>query len=223
MNLAKAGQKFKQQWDRFFETAEKPLCCIFCEGTKIYWNGQRQRTASVMIDNEVFYLTDILCKRVKCATPGCKKSWTLRPAGLMPRRHYQLCVVANAANKFLFDPQATLTLVARLHSCCRRSVGRWLNWIAGIADPQALTRRLLNISKNAASTTAFKVSDIFQKAASTGKKIFERTAQNLCILEALGTAYGYEPPGLRAVVEAAISNRDRVTTYHRPSIPELAQ
>ncbi|MCK4727644.1 MAG: hypothetical protein KAT27_01860 [Desulfobacterales bacterium] len=223
MNLAKAGQKFKQQWDRFFKTAEKPLCCIFCEGTKIYWNGQRERTASVLIGDEVVHLTDILCKRVKCANPECKKSWTLRPSGLMPRRHFQLCVVANATSKFLFDPQATLTLVANAHRCCRRTVGRWLDWIAGIAAPADLIRRLLNVSKDAASNTAFKVSDIVQKAASTAKKIFERTAKNLCILEALGTAYGYEPPSLRGVVEAAISNRDRVTTYHRPFIPELAQ
>jgi hypothetical protein len=223
MNLTKAGQEFKQQWDHFFETVEKPCCCIFCKGTKIYWNGQRQRTASVMIANKVAHLTDILCKRVKCATPECKKSWTLRPAGLMPRRHYQLCVVAHATSKFLFDPQATLTLVAQLHCCCRRTVGRWLNWIGGIADPADLIRRLLKVSKDAASTTVFKMSDIFQKAAGTGRKIFERTAKNLCILEALGTAYGYEPPGLRAMVEAAISNRDRVTTYHRPFIPELAQ
>jgi hypothetical protein len=223
MNLSKASQKFKQRWDHFFETVEKPSCCIFCKGTPIYWNGQRQRTASVMIDTKVVYLTDIPCKRVKCATPGCKKSWTLRPAGLMPRRHYQICVVAHATSKFLFDPCATLTLVANVHRCCRRSVGRWLNWIAGIADPQALACRLLNISKDAGSTVTFNVSEIFQKAASTGKKIFERTAKNLCILEALGTACGYKPPGLRGVVEAAISNRDRVTTYHCPFIPELAQ
>ena len=62
MNLTKAGQEFKQQWDHSFETVAKPSYCIFCKGTKIYWNGLRQRTASVMIDNEVAHFTDILCK-----------------------------------------------------------------------------------------------------------------------------------------------------------------
>jgi hypothetical protein len=219
MNLAKAGQEFKEQCDRFFETAQKPASCIFCNCTKIYWNGQRQRTASVKRGDEVVYHADIICRRVKCADPECKKSWTLRPPGLTPRRHYQLCVVASAASKFLFDSHATLTLVAKVHRCCRRTVGRWLQWIADIADPKELMGRLCNVSKN----RALKATDIFRQAVSKGKKVFQLAAENLCILNALGKACGYEAPGLISVVEAAISNRDRITTYHHPFIPELAQ
>ena len=219
MNLTKAGQKFKEQCNRFFDTVEKPTSCIFCNCTKIYWNGQRQRTASVKSEDEVVYHADILCKRVKCASPKCKKSWTLRPPGLMPRRHYQLCVVASAASKFLFDPYATLTLVAKTHCCCRRTVGRWLQWIADIADPKELMGRLCNVSEN----RALKTTDIFRQAVSRGRKAFQRAAENLCVLEALGKACGYEPHGLRAVIEAAVSNRDRITTYSDPFIPELAR
>lgn len=223
MNLQKATEKFKEQWDRCFKTAEKPCSCIFCQGSRIYWNGHRERTVSVVIGDEVVYLTDILYKRVKCANPECKKSWTIRPSGLMPRRHYQLCIVAQATNKFLFDPHSTLTSIADEHCCCRRTVGRWLKWISGIAEPSELIRRLLYLSKEPALTTVFKVSEIFRKAANTAKKTFQRTAQILCLLEALGMAHGYEPPGFRGVVEAAISNRDRLTTYLCPLIPELAR
>ncbi|MFQ5976227.1 MAG: hypothetical protein ACE5J5_07935 [Candidatus Hydrothermarchaeales archaeon] len=222
MNLHKAVEKFKEQWDRFFETVEKPSGCIFCEGSRIYWNGQRERTASVLIGDEVVYLIDILCKRVKCANLECKKSWTLRPPGLMPRRHYQLCIVAHGASKFLFDSHATLTSVADEHQCSRRTVGRWLKWISGIAEPSELIRRLFYISKKP-TNTFLKVWEILRKAASTSKKMFKRTAKNFCILEALGTAYGYEPPAFRGVIEAAISNRDRITTYRYPFIPELAR
>jgi hypothetical protein len=219
MNLCKADQKFKEQCDRFFETVKRPASCIFCNCTKIYWNGQRQRTASVKWKDEMVYHADILCKRVKCADPECKKSWTLRPPGLMPRRHYQLCVVASAGSKFLFDRHATLTLVAEAHCCCRRTVGRWLQWIAGIAEPKELMVRLFNVSKN----RALKVTDIFSQAVSRGREVFQRATENLCILEALGKACGYESPGLKGVVEAVVSNRDRITTYNHPFIPELAR
>jgi hypothetical protein len=133
MSLHKGGKKFKELCDRFFETVKKPSHCPFCQGLRIYWNGHRERTASVMADDGVVHLTGILCKRVKCANPPCRKSWTLRPPGLMARCHYQICVVASAMRQWLFEPHSTLTAVARAHQCCRRTVGRWLRWIRGIA------------------------------------------------------------------------------------------
>jgi len=142
MSLHNGSEKFKELWDRFFETVKKPCHCPFCHGRRIYWNGHRERSASVMEGDRVSYLTDILCRRVKCANPACRKSWTLRPPGLMPRRHYQLCVVASAMKQFLFEPRRTLTAVAAAHQCCRRTVGRWLRSMAGLASP-ALVRPVI--------------------------------------------------------------------------------
>lgn len=133
MSLHKGGKEIKGLWDHFFETVKKPGHCPFCQGLRIYWNGHRERSASVLEGDRVIHLTDILCKRVKCANPPCRKSWTLRPPGLMARRHYQLCVVASAMRQWLFEPHSTLTAVARAHECCRRTVGRWLRWIRGIS------------------------------------------------------------------------------------------
>lgn len=223
MNLYQAVGKIKEQWDRFFETVEKPCSCIYCQGTRIYWNGQRERTASIFIEEEVVYLTDILCKRVKCANPGCKKSWTLRPPGLMPRRHYQLCIVAHGTDKFLLGPHVTLTSIAYEYQCSRRTVCRWLNWISDIAEPPTLIDRLFSVSKELPFTTVLKVFVIIRKINGACKRIFQRAAKNFYILEALGMAYQYYPPGFRGMIETTISNRDRVTTYHRPFIPELAQ
>jgi len=135
MSLHNGTGKFKELCDRFFETVKRPHHCPFCQGLRIHWNGHRERSASVMEGDCVRHLADILCRRVKCANPTCRKSWTLRPPGLMPRRHYQLCVVASAVRRFLFDPHSTLTAVARAHQCCRRTVGRWLGWIAGPSAP----------------------------------------------------------------------------------------
>ena len=135
MSLHNGTGKFKELCDRFFETVTKPRCCPFCYGRRIYWNGHRERSASVMEGDRVTHFTDILCRRVKCANATCRKSWTLRPAELMPRRHYQLCVMASAVRQFLFGPRRTLTAVARAHQCCRRTVGRWLRWVAGPSAP----------------------------------------------------------------------------------------
>lgn len=223
MNLQKAVEDFKEQWDRFFETVQKPDSCIFCECSRTYWNGQRERTASVLIGEEVAYLIDLLCRRVKCANGECKKSWTLRPPGLMPRRHYQLCVVAHGTKEFLFHPDSTITSVAHEHPCSRRTVGRWLKWIGEIAEPSDLIRRLFSVSKETAVAFGFKISEMIIMATNAGKKAFQRTTKNFCVLEAFGTAYGREPAGFRGVIEAVIANRDRITTYRSPFIPELAR
>ena len=143
MSLHNGGGKFKELCDRFFEAVKKPRCCPFCYGQRIYWNGHRERSASVMEGDRVSHFTDIVCRRVKCANPPCRKSWTLRPPGLMPSRHYQLCVVASAVRQVLFGPHRTLTAVARAHQCCRRTVGRWLRWIRGLAGPSALVRPVI--------------------------------------------------------------------------------
>jgi hypothetical protein len=184
-------------------SVKKPHHCPLCRCRRIYWNGSRERSASVLEGDNVSYLTDILCRRVKCA--GCKKSWTLRPPGLMPRRHYQLGVVARATRQFLFEPHSTLTSVARAHQCCRRTVGRWLRWIGDLASPSALIRRLSAISGESSTT------------GEDGRieRIFE-------LLEALGRAYGFRFP-FGGLIEAVIADRDRVSTYRSPAIPELAR
>lgn len=215
MNVQEEAEKLKQQWNQFFEEVKKPCKCI-----KLFWNGRRERTASVLIGDQTVYLIDILCRRTKCSQ--CKKSWTIRPEGLMPGWHYQLCVVAHAASRFLFDTDATLSKVADIYQCARRTVGRWLKWIAGIAKPSELIRCLFAISKKSMGTI-IKVKDIEKKVAHTGAQPFKRAARNLLILQALARVIGYTGNGFQSMVECAIFNRNGVTTYDDPFIPELAQ
>ena len=221
MNLHKEIDKFKEQWDDYWEGVEKPGSCIFCEGDRLCWNGHRERSASVLIGDNVVYLTGILCKRVKCADPECKRSWTLRPPGLMPRRHYQLCVLGHGLAQFFSDSHETLTSVAAAHCCSRRTIGRWLHWVAGIAEPVALIRRLFHVSKEAVVQTFAKIYETFRTAPD--KIIFSGAVNNFYFLDALGSAEGYAPQGFRGLLESAIANCDRITTYRFPFIPELAR
>jgi hypothetical protein len=141
----------------------------------------------------------------------------------MPRRHYQLCIVDCATRKFLYDPHATLTSIADEHCCSRWTIRRWLNWIAGIGEVSALIDRLTEALKQSVSTTTVKVDDTLKAACCVCKKAFLRSAKILCLLDALGLAYGYKPPGFMHLIEAVIAGRDRVTTYQSPAIPELAR
>lgn len=217
MNLQEEAEKLKEQWNRIYDNLDKPCECIFCKCVRLYWNGRRERTASVLINDQVVYVTGIWCKRTKCSQ--CKKSWTIRPKGLMARRHYQLCVVTNAADSFLFDADATLSKVANIYRCARRTVGRWLNWIAGIAKPCQLIGRLRCISEQSVRSIECSVG----KVAHTGTKPFKRCATNLLALRALAKASGSFADGFQSIFEGIICNRDAVSTYHDPFIPELAR
>lgn len=170
----------------------------------------------------VVYLSDAGCRRVKCANQQCKKSWTLRPPGLMPGRHYQLCVVASAARAFLFEPHSTLTSVVAAHPCCRRTVGRWLHWLAGIAKPSSLIRRLRRLGA-LSRPQVFARRDTSRAMGTRSRKVFERTARVFGLLEALGRAYGYEQSPFARMIESILSGRGRVTPYRFPAIPELAR
>jgi hypothetical protein len=219
MRVHQGSEELKKAWDQFLETADKPCCCPFCQGRRIYWNGYRERSASVLDGDEVAYLSEVVCRRVKCANRQCKKSWTLRPPGLIPRRHYQLCVVASAMRQFLFQPHSTLTSVAAAHQCCRRTLGRWLHWIAGIAKPSVLIARLKAIS----STERFPARDSSLAPGTPARTIFERAARIFCLLETLGRAHGYTDAPFTKLIEEILSHRDRVANYRLPIIPELAR
>ena len=219
MSVHKGSEELKKAWDQFLETVDKPRCCPFCQGLRVYWNGYRERSASVLDGDEVAYLSDVVCRRVKCANGQCKKSWTLRPPGLVPGRHYQLCVVASAARQYLFDPQSTLTSVAAAHQCCRRTVGRWLHWIAGIAKPSSLTHRLGAVP----STGRFASRDHNRGIGTRARKVFDCAARVFCLLETLGKAYGHKEAPFGRMIEAIITARERGTPYCFPPIPELAR
>jgi len=223
-SVSQTVEVLKHEWRGFYDQAAKPRRCIFCGGTRLWWNGWRHRTASLLIGEQVVYVDEVACRLVKCGTPGCNKSWTLRPPGLAPQRHYQLCVVAQALSAYLFDPAATLEQVARATGCARRSVGRWITWVAGIATAGELLRHLVAAGGTARVPSLPEVASLALRARDCAHRLILRgAAQVLCLLEALGQALSFSPPGLRAVVEAVVDGRYQATTYARPRILAFAR
>jgi hypothetical protein len=223
MKIAEATEQLKQRWKQFAEKAKKPAQCIFCAGLKVWWNGKRERSASLLVDGVVIYLAEVVCRRVKCGRADCGKSWTLRPPGLFPQRHYQLCVTAQGLSHYLYEPAGSLEKVAQACTCSERTVARWVNWTALVADPQGLERKVLEALGHPVLAPLRSISARFARFCCRQRQnVLARAGQVLCLLEALGQARGYEPPGLRSVLSAVVAGRYRLTTYRAPVLPDFA-
>lgn len=208
-------------WARFVDEVARPARCLECAHPRVHWDGFAERTATVQVDDRAVHVTGIRCRRVRCAS--CHARRLLRPAGLVPRRHYQLCVVAEAASQHLFAGDAQERVAAR-HGCSRRTVGRWLRWLADCADPGALGSQLLAAVGSPILPRLRALAPRLRSLRNTARRaVLERAAAVLELLEALALASGLEPPGLRGVVEHVLAGRDRITTYRAPIIPELAR
>jgi hypothetical protein len=141
----------------------------------------------------------------------------------MPRRHYQLCVVTEAASQHLFAG-ASQEQVAATTGCSRRTVGRWLQWLSQVADPAVLGQKLAAaLGEPVLPRLRPLASRRWALRDAARRQVLERAATVLQLMEALGLALGLEPPGLRALVERVLAGRDRITSYRAPLIPELAR
>lgn len=148
----------------------------------------------------------------------------MRPPGLVAHKHYQLCVVAQAMSRFLFDPEATLTSVGSEHNCCRKTVKRWVCWTASIAEPAVVMQKVVQAVDSPVIPRHSLVSQLCCKAVNAiGREVVQRTAEVLAALECLCSAWQLEPPGLGAVFQHVVGDRSGIGTYARASIPELVQ
>ena len=180
------------------------------------------RGASVRVGDGVVYLTDIPCRRVRCKE--CRLGWTLRPPGMIPRKHYQPCVVASATSRYLFDERASQEQVAAAHACSRRTLGRWLRWVAGLAATAVLASMVLAASGEVVLPGLRRVAGLARKARRAATRVvLERAAEILGLMESLAAAWGLEPPGLRAVLERVLDGRADLATHAAPLIPDLAR
>ncbi len=208
--VAQDAAPLKERWAAWARTIPRPRRCTACGGRRVWWNGWRRRGASIWVDGTVVHVPKVACRRVRCAACGAR--WTLRPPGLAPHKHYQLDVVAEAAASYLLDPGAALEPVAAAFRCARRTVARWIQWVASLAAPAALLQRLAEI------TPAPIVPRRPAPPSSSRPRhaLADRAAEVLTLFEALGAALGAEPPGLRAV----LSGFGRVPTYAAPALPD---
>lgn len=220
MDLPAAVEALRHQWNHFAETAPRPASCVRCSAPRIRWDGTRERSASVLHEGQAHHLTGIRCRRVDCG--ACGQSWTLRPPGLAPRRHHQRELIASAAAQYLFEPQATRDRVAQGHGCSRRTLGRWLVWLAGLAALSDLQRHVLGAAGEAILPPFRAVPDLTSKARTAGRALLERAAQVLTLIEQLGSAWAVPPPVLAPVLEWVAGPMDS-STDARPAVPEFAR
>jgi len=219
MLLQDQALKIRERWDSFFNEVRRPEKCHFCEHPRVLWNGTRLRSASVLTPDGVVHVPEVRCRRVKCQ--HCRRSWTLRPDGLVASRHYQLCVVAAATERYMADGSAAAEVVAAAFTASRRTLGRWLGWVAALAPVTILQHLLQRASQQAAPIESLPVSPSRHRAGVLPGPL-ALAAEVLSLIEALAMAIGLEPPGLRAIVEA-VTARGATTSYRSPTIPELAR
>lgn len=214
--MSEAARTLLARFQLFYRTVQPPPRCPLCDGDHIVRAGSGTRTASVLVDGKVEYLREIPIRRVRCRC--CKKSWRLRPPGLMPHRHYQLCVVARGAMAALFGGLSLRKVAARC--CCSVwTVARWLRWLAGVTTPANLAARLTEAS---GAPVLPELPPVRVPAGASGP-LRTAAAWVLVLLEAIGGALGLEPPGVRAMVEAVLQGRSRHTTYASPEMPDFAR
>ena len=224
MSLAQAPESLNERWQRFFKEVAKPARCMYCNGTTIWWNGCRVRSANVLCNDVTVHLNEVPCRRVKCGAPRCRRSWTLRPEGLTPQRHYQLDVVAEGCITYLFEPTATLTQVAETLTCSRQTVRRWLAWVGAITTVSVLLRVLLEVANAPITPRIHAIHKLSRKAkTSLGAAGLVAARNVLCLLETIGAALAFSTPGLSSVVQVAVADRYRVTTYAQPFIPDFVR
>lgn len=221
MDVAQAAARLKQRWDDFYQSSRRPQECIECGGPRVWWDGHHRRSASVLVGCEVVFFAEVRCRRAKCAE--CSKRWIVRPPGLVPHRHYQPCVVAKALGEYLFDATAAQATVSERFGCAPRTVGRWRDWVGGLAAPALLQALVVEVADAPLLPRLFEVGDLERKGRSlTRRAALQSAALVLGLLEALGCAQGCEPPGLRGVLEFVVGDRGGMTTGRCPSIPEFA-
>ncbi|HEY3358359.1 MAG TPA: hypothetical protein VGQ83_34240 [Polyangia bacterium] len=222
MDVPDAASKLKEELAAFAVAAPLPPTCVFCGATHVTYDGWRHRSLSLLVAGHPVYLDSIPCRRVRCA--GCDHGWTLRPPGVLPRRHFQACVVAQATSQYLFDAAAAQEHVATAHGCSRRTLGRWLGYVGQVAAPADLERHVCAASEAPVLVQTPAVAALARKAASPPARA-RLTLAALCLVlfEALGAAWHLPPPGFGAVLQLALAERDRVTTYAAPAIPVLAR
>lgn len=167
------------------------------------------------------HVTRVRQRRVKCK--ACETNWIHRPPGLLPNKHYQGCVIASAVQQHVLGGDS-LEQVAQDHDCSRREAGRWVNWTAAIAEPAVLLSQVVEAADAVVLPRAREIARRLETLRQQARvAMLRRAAQVLALMEALASALGLEPPGLRSVIERFLNGRTDVGTYLRPVIPELAR
>jgi len=142
------------------------------------------------------FVPDLSCVRLRCST--CGASWTRRPPTVLPRRHYLPCVIAEAVAAVTIGG-ATKASTARDFGVDRRTLGRWIEWAAQVAEPAVLQCELLDAT-DAAVVVPTPVETLRREPWGTATSVHARAAHVLALCVALASALALPPPELGSVL-----------------------
>ena len=142
MSIALAWDDFKTYCEaigRGRAHPPRPAQCVFCDGTRVWFNGWRRMLPTLLVDGRPHRPTEwVALQLVRCARRECRRSWTLRPPWLYPHRSLEPDLAEAAALAYLLDPQMTYTAVAAAFGCAWITVWRWVGWVAALIAPATL-------------------------------------------------------------------------------------
>ncbi len=165
--------------------------CPECESLRVWHNGIRLRKASFLDGDQVIFAPDVPVRRLKCGV--CKMRWC-RPADrVVERAHHQPCVVAAAVTRVALEP-TPLATIAREHGCHRRTVARWVERVAALAEPADLAREV--VAESEAPVLPSPGDAAPRSRAPRVALVAAKALWILALLEALASLRGFEPPAL---------------------------
>jgi hypothetical protein len=216
------AERLKTFFEKSYHDAERPAECISCDGRRIWWNGDRLRSATGLVDGRPVTVPCFRCRRVRCRT--CKKSWALLPPGLLPGRHFDLSVGTGALADYLFEPDKSLESAAKTAGMSARTLGRFRDFVAGVVAPDLLDRLIGLVAGAPILSRLLPVADPERKAKRDLRRrsTLDRAARVLCLTETLGAAVGLAAPGLSSLLSRIFAGRRRPALGRRESIPAKA-
>jgi len=189
----------RTSWERCYHEAKRPRECVFCGAGRVWWNGRRRRSGTGVVAGRPVTVSRFSCRRVRCA--ACRRSWTLLPPGMFPRRHFHLDVGVRALSHYLFETAASLASAARAWLLSPRTLQRFRDWTAGLAAPATLQSLL---ARTAGAPLLARVLEVARTVRDRARRaVLCRAAEVLCLAEALAAAAGLGSPGLAVLAPRA--------------------
>lgn len=165
--------------------------CPCCDACRVWHNGLRWRKASVRRQDRTEFVDEVPVRKLRCG--ACAMRWCRAPDEIVTRAHYQPCVVAAAVAADVLQERTTVE-TAREHGCDRRTIRRWIDRVAAVAEPAALSQRLLAEARAPVLPAPPAVIPVRRSARLAA--VCVRALWVLALLEALSSLHGLPPPGL---------------------------
>jgi hypothetical protein len=182
--------ELKERW-------KKDLChrgrCRKCQSERVWYNGIRLRKAALRDGDQTVYVADIPVRRLICG--DCSARWSRAPFGVPTQAHYQPCVISEAVITDVLSEQRCDASVAKEHGCHRRTLLRWIERVASVAEPAQLMRQVLLESGTPVLPAV--PPTVRPRRSRALEALGQRAVWVLMLLEVLTSLAGLSPPGLQ--------------------------